>query len=178
MSAHRLERTRGLLDRIRQFTDVNPDFSPILLFALTDQLVILFSAEVEEKIGHIVQSYFDSFGSGDLSQFARNKVRVAKFKTSELGEFLKLFDVKDENPRKSVFIHLFGEQAESSYNNLILRRNDIAHLNPNSLGNLTFTELLTLRVSSTESCSLPELGERMLAAFEEALSGIKPSNSN
>ena len=106
---------------------------------LTDSLLVVISAEFEQKINSIIRERFDLIEDESLRELIRVCIgTISRIRSTHMGDLLERFGAD----RKTAFRNEIDgsqdtERAETFYNNLIINRHDTAH----GIGsNLTFQE--------------------------------------
>lgn len=102
---------------------------------LTQQFLILFSAEIEQEIERILSQKAREQCSGEFSSYVQASLSQVfrSTKTSDIAGLLGKFGAE----YRARFQDLLDPRAETAYNNLIVNRHQVAH---DSGSNLTFSE--------------------------------------
>jgi|GEM_PF-3491921 len=169
----RLEKTRLVFEESKKVVTGNTSESELVasyLVAsyLAEYILIIFYAEMEEKIDKIIGNFIKKHSNSGISEFLCNlfKNRFKHIDKQKLRETLKLFGkhkgnrfdklVKNSDSADSVF---------SKYSNFIEARHSIAHSG------------VSKNISWNEASEVADIGEKILEIFEDSLN-FEPPQAN
>ncbi len=154
-----LARTRLVLENARAaiqalaFQDTLQD--NLIANHLTEYLLVVFYAEVEDFIEKTVFEKIRSNGNSEIAAFISEMGRsqIKRIKKSELADTLKAFSpLKRDRFNASV-----DESVVMKYQNFILNRHNISHINN------------SVTISWTDVQEIVDVGENILEKFQEAI---------
>lgn len=150
-----LDRTRFALEQAQEVVK-RDGFAPQDAFAshAAGYVLIVFSAEMEEKIEEIIKEFIRSASSEKITEFVFKMAgrRIRRREISDLHDNLRHLGKNWQQ-----FDVAVGEENITQYGNFITQRNNLAH-NPGA-----FT------ISWQEVQGIAEIGEGVLIALQEAI---------
>lgn len=150
-----LNRTKLVLDKAKKSSDELTQDKELIQGYLTEYILIVFYAEVEEKIKIVLHDAISKASNESIAHLISNSIEIIakRLCKKDLAKTVKYFG--KENLEK--FNETVDEQSVQRYGNFIANRHCIAH--PGQ----------TVSVSWIEIQEICTIGEHIIGAFKEAL---------
>nr|VFJ75749.1 MAG: hypothetical protein BECKFW1821C_GA0114237_10873 [Candidatus Kentron sp. FW] len=122
----RMERIEQALEQCEAHLSSTSTYGTQIENLLTQSLLVLMYAEFEQKIESLVQERYSSITDSPIKEFIRSCTKtIHGVKTSDMADLLFRFGRTCKERFKER--KKGNEPAETSYNNIVTNRHDVAH---------------------------------------------------